>query len=162
MQKHLVPIVATVFVMLFLWLSAVPLISWYELTAYHQELADRSFQWHHSGISDYSFDFEYLDSKTRPVPGPIRIHVQDSKFINAHRIDTGELVDLSAMTDVPRTIESAFSIAAELLEKHPYKINIEYDAALHYPTMISVSFSDSESAGATYTIRRLKAADHSP
>lgn len=162
MPRHLLPIVATVFVMLFLWLSAVPLISWYELTAYHQELADRSFQWHHSGISNYSFDFEYLDFETRAVPGPIRIHVRDSKFVSAHRIDTGELVDLSGMADVPRTIESAFAIAAELLEKHPYMIDIEYDTALHYPTLISVRFSDSESAGATYTIRRLKTADHSP
>ena len=148
--------------MLFLWLSAVPLISWYELTAYHQELADRTFQWHHSGISNYSFDFEYLDFETRAVPGPIRIQVRDSKFVSAHRIETGDLVDLSPMADVPRTIESAFAIAAELLEKHPYKIDIEYDAALHFPTLISVGFSDSESAGATYTIRRLKTADHNP
>jgi len=162
MPKHLMPIVATVFVMLFLWLSAVPLLSWYELTAYHQELADKSFQWRHSGISNYSFEFEYLDFKTRPVPGPIRIHVRDSQFVAAYRIDTDELVDISGSADVPHTIESAFAIATKLLEKHPYKIGIEYDAALHYPTSISVSYSDSESDGATYTIRRLKTADRSP
>ena len=40
MPKHLVPIVATVFVMLFLWLSAVPLLAWYEFSAQHQELQD--------------------------------------------------------------------------------------------------------------------------
>jgi hypothetical protein len=159
MPKHLVPIVATVFVMLFLWLSAVPLLSWYELTAYHQELADQSFQWHHARISNYSFEFEYRDSKTRAVPGPIRIHVRDSKFVYAYRIDTDELVDISGLTDVPATIESAFAIATELLEQHPYRIDIEYDAALHYPTSIAVSYSDLESDRALYIIRRLQAGD---
>jgi hypothetical protein len=161
MPKHLVPIVATVFVMLFLWVSAVPLLSWYELTAYHQELEDKSFQWHHGGISDYNFEFEYRDFKARPAPGPIRIHVGDSKFVNASRIDTGELVDISGLAHVPDTIESAFAIATELLEQHPYRIDIEYDADLHYPTLIAVSYSEQESDGATYIIRQLQAADHS-
>jgi hypothetical protein len=162
MPKHLVPIVATVFVMLFLWLSAVPLLSWYELTAHHQELADQSFKWHHSGISNYSFEFEYLDIKTRPVPGSIRIHVRDSKFAAAYLTDSDELIDISGLVDVPDTIESAFEIATRLLEKHPYRIDIEYDTALHYPASISVSYSDSESDGAMYIIRRLETADESP
>jgi len=88
--------------------------------------------------------------------------VRDSQFDAAYRIDTDELVDISGLADVPHTIESAFAIATELLDNHPYQIDIEYDAALHYPTSISVSYSDAESDGATYIIRRLKSADHSP
>ena len=45
MPKQLVPIVAAVFVMLFLWLSTVPLLSWYEFSAHHQALQDAMFQW---------------------------------------------------------------------------------------------------------------------
>ena len=153
MPKHLVPIMATVFVTLFLWLSAVPLLSWYEFSAYHQELADESFQWHHSGISDYSFEFELLNFKTRPIPGPIRIYVRDSTFVAAYRIDNNESVDISGLADVPDTIESAFEIASRLLEEHPYEIDIKYDAVLHYPASISVSYSDLDAAGATYNIR---------
>lgn len=157
MPKHLVPIVATVFVMLFLWLSAVPLLSWYEFSAYHQELADESFKWHHSGISDYSFEFELLDFATGAMPQPIRIHVQDSKFLAAYRIDNNALLDISGVANIPQTIESAFEIAERLLGERPYKIDIEYDADLHYPTSISVSYSDSKSDSAMYSIRSFAA-----
>ena len=153
MPKLLVPIVATVFVMLFLWLSAVPLLSWYEFSAYHQELADESFRWRHRGIVNYSFEFESRDPKTRPNPGPIRIHVRDAKFLAAYRIDTHTLVDTAALADVPDTIDSAFEMVRALLEAHPYRIDIEYHADLHYPKRMSVSYSDLSHDGATYYIR---------
>lgn len=162
MSKSLMPIVAAVFVMLFLWMSAVPLLSWYEFSADYQELADESFQWHRKGINNYSFEFEILDFKTRPVPGPIRIHVRDSKFVAAYRIDNDELVDIIDLAEVPGTIESAFEFATRLLEEHPYRIDIEYDAVLHYPASVSVSFSDRSRDRATYNITWFETVYDSP
>ena len=162
MPKHLVPIVATVFVTLFLWLSAVPLLSWYEFSAHHQELANASHQWHHSRVSNYSFEYEFLDFKTQPIPGPIRIHVRDSKFLTAYRIDNNEKVDITGLDKVPETIEAAFEIISRHLAEHPYKIDIEYDAVLHYPTRISVSYSDLSHDGATYYIRWFETVYDSP
>lgn len=162
MPRPLMPIMATVFVMLFLWISAVPLLSWYEFSADYQDLADESFQWHHQGISNYNFEFEILDFKSRSVPGPIRIHVRDSKFVAAYRIDSDELVDIMDLADVPATIESAFELAKRLLEAQPYRIDIEYDAVLHYPASVSVSFSDRSRDRATYNITWFETVYDSP
>ena len=154
--KHLMPIVATIFVTLLLWLSAVPLLSWYEFSAQHQELSDAAFQWHQKRVRDYSFEYEYAGPDARRLPVPIRIHVSDSQFLAAYRIDNNEEVDIAAFSDVPETIESVFEFATGLLEGHPYEIAIDYDSVLHYPARISVSFSDSGRGKATYYVRSLQ------
>ena len=150
------PIIATIFVTLFLWLSAIPLLSWYEFSAQHQELADAAFQWHQKRVSDYSFEYDYAGPEARRLPVPIRIHVRDSKFMAAYRIDDNEEVDMAAFPDVPETIDSVFEIARGLLAGHPYEIAIGYDVVLHYPTRISVSYSDSGRDNATYYVRSLQ------
>ena len=155
MPKQLVPIVATVFVVLFLWLSAVPLLSWYEYSSYHEQVAEESFQWHHSDVDSYSFEFEFRDFQSEFVPGPVRIHVRDSIFQAAYLYDSNETIDITGFTDFPQTIEAAFEIVTRLLEEHPYEIDVEYDAVLHYPKRISVSYSRSEHDGALYAIRSL-------
>ena len=154
--KHLMPIVATIFVTLFLWLSAIPLLSWYEFSAQHQELADAAFQWHQKRVSDYSFEYDYAGPDARRLPVPIRIHVRDSKFMAAYRIDDNEEVDMAAFPDVPETIDSVFEIARGLLAGYPYEIAIGYDVVLHYPTRIAVSYSDSGRDKATYYVRSLQ------
>ena len=162
MPKHLVPIVATVFVTLFLWLSAVPLLSWYEFSAYHQELDDESFQWHHNGIQNYSFEFDYLGVNAQPIPEPFRIHVRDAKFQAAYQIDTNALVDITGLPNVPGTIEAAFEIISRHLDEHPYQIEIIYDELRHYPSRITVSFSDLSQDNATYYIRRFEVVEVNP
>ena len=57
---------------------------------------------------------------------------------------------------MPETIESVFEIATGLLERHPYEISIDYNAVLHYPAKISVSFSESGGDKATYYVRSLQ------
>jgi hypothetical protein len=58
MPKHVVPIVVAVFVMLFLWLSTVPLLSWYE------------------------FSEVEISANRRPTRlEPIRIDVREAKFL---------------------------------------------------------------------------------
>ena len=162
MPRQFVPIVTTVFVMLFLWLSAVPLLSWYEFSAYHQDLADESFQWHHEGINDYSFEFEIIGIESQSNPGPIRIHVRDAKFVAAYGIGDNDLVDITGLPNVPDTIESVFELARNLIEEHPYRIDIEYDDVWHFPTSIAISYGDSKSDRAIYNIRSFAQLDDSP
>ena len=162
MPKHFVPLIATAFVMLFLWLSSVPLLSWYEFSAQHQKLADESFQWHQQRISNYNYEFEHQDLKFRPISGPVRIHVRDSKILAAFRVESDDEIDISGFADVPETIESAFAIVSRLLEEHPYEIDITYDTVLHYPRKITVSYSDQLDDGSTYFIRMFERAYDSP
>lgn len=152
MPRHFVPLIATVFVMLFLWISSVPLLSWYEFSAYHQQLADESFQWHQQRISNYKFEFAHQDLKSRPISEAVRIHVRDSKFLAAYRTDSDDEVDIGGLADVPESIESAFAIVSRLLDEHPHEISITYDTVLHYPRKITVRYSDQIDDGSTYFI----------
>ena len=102
MLKHHVPIVAAVFVLLFLWPSTVPLLSWYEFSAHHQALPDAMFQWNRQALRNYSFEVEISANRRPPRLEPIRIHVQEAKFLAAYRVDDDEVIGLHSQ-DVRRS-----------------------------------------------------------
>lgn len=156
MPKHLIPIVATVFVMLFVWLSMAPLLSWYEFGGYAEELDEASFKWSNSGVADYSYVYEVSSYYAPPVSGPIRINVRNSEFINATLVESGEIIDISGIPAIPGSIESAFALIATLLADYPYEFDVEYDTDLGYPKKIMIRFNDSTDDKATYFIRYLE------
>ena len=153
MPKHLIPIVATVFVMLFVWLSVAPLLSWYEFGSYAEELDDASSRWDSSGVTSYSYVYEISSYYAPPLPGPIHVVVRDSKISSASLVDGGEIVDISGMAAVPGTMELVFEFIATLLAEYPYEIDVEYDAVLGYPTKIMVNLSESTDDNATYFLQ---------
>jgi hypothetical protein len=102
MPKHVVPIVAAVFVMLFLWLSTVPLLSWYEFSAQHQALQDATFQWNRHALRNYSIEVEISANRRPPRLEPIRIDVREAKFLATYRVGDDEVIDLHSQ-DVRRS-----------------------------------------------------------
>jgi hypothetical protein len=153
MPRHLVPIIATVFVVLFLWLSAVPLLSWYELSAHHQELQDALFQWNRHALRNYSFEVEISANDRPPRLDPIRIQVRDAKFLAAYRVDDGQIVDTAGSAAVPDTIDASFELVSRLLEERPYEFSVEYDATWSYPRRIHVADSKEGRNRVMYSIR---------
>jgi hypothetical protein len=153
MPKHLIPIVATVFVLLFVWLSMAPLLSWYELSSYADELDEASFKWKNSGITDYSYVYEISSYFAPPLSGSVRIIVRDSKLASVNLVDGGDTVDISAMSTVPGTIDLTFEFITTLLGEYPYAIDVEYDAVLGYPKRVMVDFSKSTEDEVTYFIK---------
>jgi hypothetical protein len=156
MPKHLIPIVATVFVMLFVWLSMAPLLSWYEFGGYAEELEEASFKWSNSGVSDYDYVYEVSSYYAPPVSGPIRIIVRDAEFLNASLVESGENIDISGIAAIPGSIELAFEFIATLLAEYPYAFDVEYDAELGYPKMIMIKFDESTDDEVTYFVRSLE------
>ena len=136
MPKHIVPIVAAVFVMLFLWLSTVPLLSWYEFSAHHQALQDATFQWNRQALRSYSFEVEISANRRPPRLDPIRIHVREAKFLAAYRVDDDEVIDIADLARVPKTIEASYELVSRLLDERPYEFAVEYDANWGYPKRI--------------------------
>ena len=153
MPKHLIPIVATVFVLLFVWLSMAPLLSWYEFAGHADELDAASFKWKNSGITDYSYVYEISSYFAPPLPGSVRIIVRDSKLASVNLVDGGDTVDISAMSTVPGTIDLSFEFITSLLGEYPYAIDVEYDAVLGYPKRVKVDFSKSTEDEVTYFIK---------
>jgi hypothetical protein len=156
MPKHLIPIVATVFVMLFVWLSMAPLLSWYEFGSYSEELEEARFKWSNSGISNYSYVYEISSYYAPPLRGALRVTVREGQLSRSSLVDDGELIDISGMPAVPGTIDLAFDFISTLLAEYPYEIDVEYDAVLGYPKRIMVDFSDSTEDEATYVIGSFK------
>ena len=136
MPKHLVPIVAAIFVMLFLWLSAVPLLSWYEFSAQHQALQDAMSQWNRYALRNYSFEVEISANRRPPRLDPIRIHVREARFLEAFREDDDEVIDIADLARVPKTIEASYELVSRLLEERLYEFAVEYDATWAYPKRI--------------------------
>ncbi|RLA30458.1 MAG: hypothetical protein DRR11_13290 [Gammaproteobacteria bacterium] len=162
MPKHLIPIVATVFVMLFVWLSMAPLLSWYEFGHYAEELDEARLKWSDSGVSDYSYVYEISSYYAPPLPGPLRVTVRDGQLSSSSLVEDGKVIDISAMPAVPGTIELAFDFISTLLAEYPYEINVEYDAVLGYPRRIMVDTSESTADEVTYFIRSFEGIPDGP
>ncbi len=144
---------ATVFVMLFVWLSMAPLLSWYELGSYAEELDEASIKWGRSGVTSYSYVYEISSYYAPPLPGPVSVVVLDGQLSSASLVDGGEPVEISGMPAVPGTVELLFEFITSLLEKYPYQIDIDYDSDFGYPKKIVVDFSESTDDNATYTLK---------
>ncbi len=153
MPKHLVPIVAAVCVMLFLWLSTVPLLSWYEFSAHHQALQDATFLWNRQALRNYSFEVEISANRRPPRLDPIRIDVREAKFLAAYRVDDDEVVDIADLAHVPKTIEASYELISGMLDERPYEFAVEYDATLAYPKRIQFVDSKEGQNQVKYSIR---------
>lgn len=153
MPRHLIPIVATVFVMFFVWLSMTPLLSWYEYGSYAEELEDASLKWRNSGVSSYRYVYEISSYYAPPIPGPVHVVIHDGKLSSARFVDGSDSVDISAMPAVPGTIEKMFEFVAALLAEYPYAIEVEYDAELAYPRKIVIDYSDATDDNASYLLK---------
>ncbi len=144
---------ATVFVMLFVWLSMAPLLSWYEFGSNAEELEEASIKWSRSGVTSYSYVYEISSYYAPPLPGPVSVVVRDGKLSSTSLVEGGEPVEISGMSAVPGTIELLFDFITSLFEEYPYQIDVDYDSDLGYPRKIVVDFSESTDDNATYTLK---------
>jgi hypothetical protein len=142
--------------MLFMWISAVPVLSWFEQSAAHQQLEDASFRWHHERIEHYSFEFDAFGNTAYEFRLPIRIKVQNGEFLAAYDIDTASPVDIASARDVPTSIEAAFAMISDLLEQRPYAIDVQYDSIYAYPSRIQVRHSEAEGDIETFYLRAFR------
>lgn len=140
--------------MLFLWLSAVPLLSWYELSAEHQRMQGAKFQWDRHELKNYSYELEISAQRRPPQLDPIRIRVRDAKFLAAYRVDDDAVVDISGLADVPNSIEASYVLISTLLEQRPHVFSVDYDATWAYPSRIHFADGDDSNDEVTYRIRR--------
>lgn len=159
-SKHFVPILATLLVMLFMWLSSVPLLSWYQFSAQHQELDDASFRWYHEKINNYSFEFDTSNPENYPFRMPVQIHVRNGAFVAAYEVDSGRKIDISGVADLPANFDMAFAFVAALLERQPRTIDVEYDALAHFPARIAVNFGENEQEASIYRLRAFRETDN--
>ena len=157
--RNIVPIIAVLFVSLFLWLSATPLLMWFEHYEFEQELRDAEARWQRSGVANYSFVFRN-SSMHAPTSSELRIEIRNSSFFAAHDADTGHAIPDSQLSQMPLTIEAIFDDAERLLAMRPARFDARYHSVLGYPISINAYFSDSTHDEVDYAIRQLEVANN--
>ena len=114
------------------------------------------FQWSRHALGNYSFEVEISANHRPPRLDPIRIHVREAKLHATYRVDDGEAIDISDMSDVPETIEASYKFISRLLEERPYEFAVEYDATWAYPKRIQFVDSKDGQDWVRYSIRRFE------
>ena len=79
-----------------------------------------------------------------------------AKLHATYRVDDGEAIDISDMSDVPESIEASYELISRMLEERPYEFAVEYDATWGYPKRIQFVESKDGRDWVRYSIRRFK------
>lgn len=137
-QKQIVVAIAVVFVMMFFWISAVPLLHWFERLAEEAELDDNLNIWRASDKTNYRFSFSVTCLCDDATSDPITVVVRESTHVRARTATTNELVDIADYPAVPPTIDALFEALASSLRAYPDSIDVTYDPIYGVPLEIRI------------------------
>ena len=152
MPKNLLPIIAALFVMLFLWVSTVPILSWYEYSGHEEELRDATDRWERSGVSSYRYRYQIDSYMASPVTDPVIVEISDKQLRSVRSVMTGKFVELAESPNVPLTIEDLYNTIAVAIATRPYAIEIAYDFELGFPTSISIDYNELTHDEVSYSV----------
>lgn len=133
MLKSLGPIVATAIVVLFLLVSAVPLMHWFTEEGRHSTLVDNRASWDELGIESYRLDLEY------ELPGARA--ARRAGFV----IRDGRVVERSAAGGTAHpveTIDGLFDQVEAAIRAAPDRLTVTYDDNYRFPRSLSVDPDD--------------------
>jgi hypothetical protein len=139
-QKNIIAIVALISVMMIFWLSAVPLLNWFERAGQSEELRNAQAAWNAGNLANYEFEFDIACLCDASTSGPVTVSVREAAFDRAYFRETGEPVDITVTTVIPRTMAGVFAIVSDLIEAHPAKLEVSYDLEVGFPLVIRADF----------------------
>ncbi len=152
MQKSITSAIAALFVLLFLWLSAVPLLSWYEYSSNEHQLDAAVQRWHEDGIEDYSFRFEMSAYFRVPFSDAVQVFVRESEIVDVVNDRTlAKMLD-SQYKGIPLTVDQLFQHVRSELASNMKTVDVTYDEEYGFPSKIRVSEGESERDAVVYTV----------
>jgi hypothetical protein len=138
MLRYLGTIVATAIVVLFLLVSAVPLMHWFRAEGRASQLDENRARWERLAIVDYQFAVE-IDCPCDGLPaGPVRIVVRDGRPVSAAASPGGEPMPLPASPGFPLTIGDLFDDIASEIDAAASVLDVSYDGNYGYPREVYV------------------------
>jgi hypothetical protein len=157
LQKSVVAVVAVIAVMMIFWLSTVPAISWYERTGQAAELRDARELWLSSTSNNYEFEYSVACLCDESTAQPVTVRVRENEFERAFVAATGERLDTSGTSVIPRTMDDIFDNVSRQIDGRPASLEVAYDTDLGYPLSIRVDY-DAETDGdeVGYYVRDLR------
>lgn len=135
LQRHFVAVVTGVFVLMILWVAAVPLLSWFELNRRVDAMQSASQRWRQNGYPDYEYRLSIDCNCEFRTGGTLAVRVVDSAFRSASAA-------LPAVEAFPTSIDESFEFIAALLDRYPDAIEIDYHEIYGHPQRLFVDFDD--------------------
>ena len=138
MLRYLGTIVATAIVVLFLLVSALPLMHWFRAEARTAMLDESRSLWAGLGLDDYAFVLE-MECDCEGVPaGAVRVSVRADQPLMAEAPPGGERIPLPVAPAFPATVDAMFDAIATLIDEAPAVLDVSYDENYGLPREIYV------------------------
>lgn len=136
MLKHLGPIVATSIVVLFLLISALPLLHWFERDGREAALDEHRALWRGLGIDDYRVSVAIDCDCGVLAAGPLDVTVLGGTVGSVADAD-GRQVPLPA-ADWPATVGRLFDRVAEAIDEGVDDLTVTYDENYGFPREVRI------------------------
>jgi len=101
-----------------------------ERRAYDDALAT----WKRLGVDNYSFVYQISCECLPEWQRPVRLIVRNGKVVDASDIENGTARNVDRF----RTIDGLFARIKEALDDHAYRVEVEYDRNMHYPSFLFI------------------------
>ncbi len=149
--RYLTPTAATAIVVLFLLVSAVPLMYWFTLTGLDVRLAQSRAVWDEQGFNTYRYTVAARCACSDDTGGPVRVSVINGEFSESMAL--GAEPSTAGMPSVRlRRMPDLFDLVAAELDGSNHRLEADFDAQYGFPRRIEIDRSTEEQNDTTLII----------
>jgi len=135
--RSLGPIVATAIVVLFLFVSAIPLLHWFAADGELARLNENRADWQELGIASYRLTVEYQPGAGGPAVRTGFI-VSDGGVVEDRTGAESNALPPNGPTVPARTIDEVFDLVGAAIRSGPDDLSVTYDPDYRFPRSIAV------------------------
>ncbi|MDX1482709.1 MAG: DUF6174 domain-containing protein [Woeseiaceae bacterium] len=134
--RYLATIAATTIVVLFLLVTTLPLLHWFEVEGRRATLAEQRAIWAQQGIDDYRLTIGIRRSQAAAAH-TFRAEVRDGVVVSAQRPEDGLALPATLLPE-PATVEQLFAFVAEANAQDHDVVVVSYDEIYGFPRSIRI------------------------
>lgn len=149
MLRQLAPVVATSVVVLFLLVSAIPLLHWFQADNRNVAYQDNRALWRELGLESYRFSLEMTCDCGELPPMPVRVVIDDGEPISSIDFET---IGYEQSSVLPLSIDAVFDIARAGVVGDHDDVLIDYDTDYGFPRSIVLD-PDADRTGDETSVR---------
>lgn len=142
MLKYLATIVATAIVVLFLLVSAVPLLHWFAAEGERAALDENRARWAERAIDSYRFRLDASCGRGADTARAWRVTVTNGSARAVIDAATSAPVSASERAGLPLDMPALFEAVEQALDAEADSLSVDYDADYGFPRRIDIDPDD--------------------
>lgn len=147
MLRYLATIVATSIVVLFLLVSAIPLLHWFGAEGRAAALEENRAAWNELSLRDYRFSIVMTCGDCDVPSGkPLRIAVANGQAREVVDLSTSTVLTPAATSDVPEDVPALFAFVGAAIAAEADELRVSYDDIYGFPRDVRID-PDSDVSG---------------